>query len=326
MTSERNPIDPKAYNPRFTWRFLAPKYWTTWCGLFGSIGLALLPLSIHQTLAKTIAKRLVKSKSNSVNNIRTNLAHCFPEKSLTERETLIEKTLYTAGVFTLRFPLLKLRSATWLQQRCDVKNGQHLDNLLSKGQNAVLLVPHSWAIDIPAVLFASKGYPVSAMAKRQKNEVVDWIMHNQRVQYGGRVYERSGGIKPFIKSIKEGYLGYYLPDQDHGPELSEFVDFFAATKATLPGLSKIAKLTKAKIIPTFASFNPDSGRFCIELTPPLTEQSEDTADAQAMNSAIEYFVEQQPEQYMWTLRFLRTQSDHRNLYREMRNQHPQKIK
>ncbi len=56
-------------------------------------------------------------------------------------------------------------------------------------------------------------------------------MHRQRVQYGGRVYERSGGIKPFIKSIREGYLGYYLPDEAFGPEHSVFVDFFATQKS-----------------------------------------------------------------------------------------------
>ncbi|MFL7027537.1 hypothetical protein BCS58_25155 [Enterovibrio norvegicus] len=28
-------------------------------------------------------------------------------------------------------------------------------------------------------------------------------MHRQRVQYGGRVYDRSGGIKPFIKSVRD---------------------------------------------------------------------------------------------------------------------------
>lgn len=39
-----------------------------------------------------------------------------------------------------------------------------------------------------------------------------------------------------------------------------------------------------------------------------------------MNKAIEYFVEKQPEQYMWTLRLLRTQPDGRNVYREMREE------
>ncbi len=132
-------------------------------------------------------------------------------------------------MFFFRFGLLSLRSPKWLQNRCQIRGldilRQHIDN----NENVILMVPHSWAIDVPAILLASMGMPVSAMAKKQKNDVADWLMHKQRVQYGGRVYERSGGIKPFLKSIRDGYVGYYLPDQDHGPEHSVFVDFFCNT-------------------------------------------------------------------------------------------------
>ncbi|MFV8386542.1 lauroyl-Kdo(2)-lipid IV(A) myristoyltransferase [Vibrio parahaemolyticus] len=318
MTNKRDDFDPKAYNPEFERSFLKPKYWGTWLAVFSSILIALLPLAFHQWLAKVLASRLVKSKANSVNNVKTNLALCFPHLSEQERDQLVYKTLYTAGVFTLRFGLVSLRSPKWLQSKCDFVNAEQLFDLTAQNQKVILLVPHSWSIDIPAVLLASKGLPVSAMAKRQKNPVTDWLMHRQRVQYGGRVYERSGGIKPFIKSIKDGYLGYYLPDQDHGAELSEFVDFFATTKATLPGLTKLAKLSKSKVIPTFASLDPETGRFSIEFMPPLTLQETDSDDARSLNEAVEYFVTKKPEQYMWTLRLLRTQEDGSNPYSEMR--------
>lgn len=318
MTNKRDDFDPKAYNPEFEYSFLKPKYWGTWLAVFSSVLIALLPLAFHQWLAKMLASRLVKSKANSVNNVKTNLALCFPHLSVQERDKLAYKTLYTAGVFTLRFGLVSLRSPEWLQSKCDFVNSEQLFDLTAQDQKVMLLVPHSWSIDIPAVLLASKGLPVSAMAKRQKNPVTDWLMHRQRVQYGGRVYERSGGIKPFIKSIKDGYLGYYLPDQDHGAELSEFVDFFATTKATLPGLTKLAKLSKSKVIPTFASLDPETGRFSIEFMPPITLQQTDSDDARSLNEAVEYFVSKSPEQYMWTLRLLRTQADGSNPYREMR--------
>ncbi|MGP8307256.1 lauroyl-Kdo(2)-lipid IV(A) myristoyltransferase [Vibrio sp. YIC-376] len=318
MTNKRDDFDPKAYNPVFEYSFLKPKYWGTWLGVFSSALIALLPLSFHKWLAKVLASRLVKSKANTVNNVKTNLALCFPHLSEQERDQLVYKTLYTAGVFTLRFGLVSLRSPEWLQSKCDFVNAEQLFELTEQNEKVILLVPHSWSIDIPAVLLASKELPVSAMAKRQKNPVTDWLMHRQRVQYGGRVYERSGGIKPFIKSIKEGYLGYYLPDQDHGAELSEFVDFFATTKATLPGLTKLAKLSKSQVIPTFASLDPETGRFSIEFMPPLTLQETDNDDARSLNEAVEYFVSKKPEQYMWTLRLLRTQADGSNPYREMR--------
>lgn len=310
----RNDFDEKAYNPTFEWHFLAPKYWPTWLGIILSVPIATLPLSFHQWLAKKIANKLSKSNKGPAHRTRVNLQLCFPEMSFEQREALVYKTLFTAGVFILRFVLLSLRSKTWLQQQCEFVNKHNLTKLTDAGKNVILLVPHSWAIDIPAILLASLNLPVSAMAKKQKNPVADWLMHRQRVQYGGRVYERSGGIKPFIKSIKSGYLGYYLPDQDHGAELSEFVDFFATTKATLPGLSKLAKLSKAHIVPLFASIDPQTGKFSIEVLPALDLQASDQADARAMNDAIEHFVEPKPEQYMWILQLLLTQQDDSNYY------------
>ena len=310
----RNDFDAKAYNPTFEWHFLAPKHWLTWLGVIIALPVALLPLSSHRWLARKITNKLSKSEKGPAHRARVNFQLCFPEMSFAQREELVYKTLYTAGVFLLRFSLLTLRSKSWLQEQCEFVNKQNLTQLTDSGENVILLVPHSWAIDVPAILLASMGLPVSAMAKKQKNPVTDWLMHRQRVQYGGRVYERSGGIKPFIRSIKDGYLGYYLPDQDHGAELSEFVDFFATTKATLPGLSKLAKLSKARIVPLFASINPESGKYSIEVLPALELQTSDQEDARSMNIAIEHFVAPKPEQYMWILQLLRTQKDGSNYY------------
>ena len=312
--TQRNDFDPKAYNPTFNRSFLTPKFWGTWLGVILALPVALLPLRFHQWLARIIALKLSKSKKGPAHRARVNFELCFPNLSFQEREQLIYKTLYTASVFVFRFSLLTLKSKSWLQEQCEFIGKENLTKHTDNGENVILLVPHSWAIDIPAVMLASMGLPVSAMAKKQKNLVSDWLMHRQRVQYGGRVYERSGGIKPFIKSVKDGYLGYYLPDQDHGAELSEFVSFFDTTKATLPGLSKLAKLSKAKIVPLFASINPETGKYALEVLPALELQSEDQADARAMNQAIETFVEPKPEQYMWVLQLLYTQQDGTNFY------------
>ncbi|MFA0405749.1 lauroyl-Kdo(2)-lipid IV(A) myristoyltransferase [Vibrio sp. 10N.222.52.C12] len=312
----RNDYDPKAYDPTFQWAFLAPKYWGTWFIVLLMFPVSLLPISFHHALANFFARRLSKSQKGPAHRARVNFQLAFPEKSFAEREQLVYQTLYTAGVFILRFGLLTVRSKEWLQTQCRFEGEEHLTKHLDNGDNVILLVPHSWAIDIPAVFLASKGLPVSAMAKRQKNEVSDWLMHRQRVQYGGRVYERSGGIKPFIKSIKSGYLGYYLPDQDHGPELSEFVDFFATKKATLPGITKLSKLSKAKVIPLFASIDQKTGQYVLELQSVLEWQDTESEDARQMNRVIETFVKSKPEQYMWILRLFNSQQDGRRVYRD----------
>lgn len=305
--SSRDDFDPQAYNPSFMRQFLKPKHWGTWLGLLLILPIALLPHKVRRSLAHFVAKRIVKRKRGPVQKARINLSLCFPEKTEQERETILKDCLTTAGTFLLGFPAISLRSKRWLEQHSVIHGIEHLENLQNNQQNAILLVPHSWAIDIPAILLASRGLPVSAMANSQKDPLTDWLMHKQRVQYGGRVYDRSGGIKPFIKSIKEGYLGYYLPDQDHGPEKSVFADFFATEKATLPGLGKLAKVSRASIVPLFASYDLASGQYIIEIKPPIaTLSGNDEEDARTMNEVVEAFVTEKPEQYMWILKLLKT--------------------
>ncbi|MCK6263264.1 lauroyl-Kdo(2)-lipid IV(A) myristoyltransferase [Vibrio sp. ZSDE26] len=310
MTKTRNDYDPKAYNPTFQRNFLAPKHWGTWLGLLFGLPLTLLPNSTRVSVARFAAKKMCKKEKGSVQKARINLSLCFPEKSEQERERILEKCLTTAGAFLLGFPTISLRSKKWLERNSVIIGLEHLQTLQSEDQSAILLVPHSWCIDIPAILLASRGLPVSAMANSQKNPFTDWLMHKQRVQYGGRVYDRSGGIKPFIKSVKDGYLGYYLPDQDHGPEQSVFSEFFGTEKATLPGLGKLAKVSRAKIVPTFASYNIETGKYEIEIKAPIDDLSGDEfLDARVMNKVVEDFVNPKPEQYMWILKLLKTRRD-----------------
>ncbi len=306
--SELNHFDEKAHNPTFSWAFLHPKYWGTWLTLFLGVLLSFLPHSARKVIATFIAKRLVTLKRGATKRARINLELCFPDKTQAERDEILLKQFITAGCYLLGFASLSVRPQSWLNNNTIIRGEEHLNTIKENNESAILLVPHTWAIDIPAVLLASRGFPVSAMAKAQHNALYDWLMHKQRVQYGGRVYERSGGIRPFIRSIKDGYLGYYLPDEDLGPEHSVFVDFFGTTKATMSGLGQLSKLSRAKIVPLLAMYNLDTGKYEIDIQKPLSPfpTGDESQDARMMNQCIEDYVSQHPEQYMWILRLLKT--------------------
>ncbi|MDN3632418.1 lauroyl-Kdo(2)-lipid IV(A) myristoyltransferase [Vibrio lentus] len=310
MTTQRNDFDPKAYNPEFEWGFLAPKYWGTWIAVLLSSLVCFLPNSIRLALAKFMAKQAVKIKNKANRRARVNLEMCFPEQSVEQREETLYQSYVTSISFLMGFASLTLKSKTWLENNTSINGLSNLTDITDSGENVILLVPHTWAIDIPAVLLASRDLPVSAMAKAQKNKLSDWLMHRQRVQYGGRVYDRSGGIKPFIKSVRDGYLGYYLPDEDLGREHSVFVDFFATQKATISGLGRLSKLSKAKIVPLFAQYDSNTGQYTLDFYPalPFPTGSEEE-DARMMNQCIEDYVSKKPEQYMWILRLLKTRPD-----------------
>ncbi|CAM2984326.1 lauroyl-Kdo(2)-lipid IV(A) myristoyltransferase [Vibrio rarus] len=317
MNNPRNDFDPKAYNPTFKWGFLAPKYWTTWFGILFAIPFSFAPISFHRWLASLAAKNIMAKTKGQAYRARVNLSHCYPEMSEQKKESIVSEILVTAGTYLMRFPLLTLRSRRWLEVNTKVNGLEYFTQAKAAGQNVIFLVPHTWSVDVFAMLLASQGHPMCTMVKSQKNALSEWAMSKQRKHYGGRLYERAGGIKPFIKAINDGYTGYFLPDQDHGPKKSVFVDFCATTKATLPVMGFLAKATKSKIIPLWTAFDVKTGKFEIDVYPPLEDFPTETpeGDALAMNRFIEKCCEDKPEQYMWNLKLLHSQLNGDSLYK-----------
>ena len=108
--------------------------------------------------------------------------------------------------------------------------------------------------------------------------------------------------------MRDGFHFFYLPDQDHGADLSLFVSFFGQMKATLPALPKLVKLAGASVIPMFSAYNPDSGRYELIFRPAMEPYPtvDLEADTRRMNEEIEIMLDPRREQYMWFLKYFRT--------------------
>lgn len=303
--------------PAFQWHFIAPRFWLTWLLVFLSFLLAYLPFRLRDKLAKTFIPFVMKKQTGALKRARINLECCFPEKSLKEREAILRRSLETASQFCLAYSELLFRSKKYNKNRHVVIGGEHLFPLLDKGENVITLVPHCWSIDYTGMLMTSLGYKVTNIMKPHKNPLIDWLMHTQRSQYGNvAMYPRSAGIKPFLQSIKKGYVGYYLPDEDLGIQHSVFIPFFGAEKATMKGLGKLTKLTNAHVVPLHQVYNDQTGKYELHILPKLENfpVGDDTQDAIVMNQALEAMIAPNMEQYMWILNLLRSRPDGSKLY------------
>lgn len=104
----------------------------------------------------------------------------------------------------------------------------------------------------------------------------------------------------FISSVRQGFWGYYLPDEDYGPEQSEFVDFFATYKATLPAIGRLMKVCRAAIVPMFPVYNYREHRLDIYIRPPMDDlaDADDAYIARRMNEEVELLVAESRAIYM----------------------------
>ncbi|WP_059021816.1 lauroyl-Kdo(2)-lipid IV(A) myristoyltransferase [Vibrio coralliirubri] len=312
----KNSIDNHLHNPRFQWSFLYPKHWGTWLAILFGIICAFIPAKARDHLARKLSTFIVKKNSRVVRRSRVNLKYCFPDKTDEERQQILEETFVKAAQYMLGYSEFIVRSTKHNQSRGVMIGEENLLPHLDAGDNVIILAPHAWAVDYPAVMLAAKGYKVTTIMKPQRNPIGDWLMHVQRMQYGGRIFARSAGVKPFVRSIKDGYLGYWLPDEDHGRANSVFVPFFATEKATLKGFGKMARLSKAKVIPVLPAYNDKTSKYEVHILPAIENfpSGNEEIDARAMNQAIEELLLPHPEQYMWNLSLLKTQRDGSDIY------------
>lgn len=297
--------------PVFKRSFLKPKHWGTWLAIGACAAMALIPAKLRDPLLGTLGRKVGKLAKSARRRAQINLLYCFPELSEAQREAIVDRMFATAPQTIVFMAELALRNPAKMGQRIQWQGREVFDRLRAEKENVILLVPHGWGVDIPAMLLAHEGEKVAAMFNHQSDPVIDYVWNSVRLRYNGRLHARDNGIKPFISSIRKGFCGYYLPDQDHGPEHSEFVDFFATYKATLPALGRLMKVSRARVIPLFPVYNSKTHGVTMIFGQPMDDlvEADDITLARRMNEEVEKFVAPHPEQYAWILKLLKTRKD-----------------
>ncbi|HDV3189569.1 TPA: lauroyl-Kdo(2)-lipid IV(A) myristoyltransferase, partial [Escherichia coli] len=295
--------------PEFKKNYLSPVYWSTWFLLGMIAGISMFPPSFRDPVLAKIGRWAGRLSKKARRRATINLSLCFPEKSDTEREIIVDKMFSTALQSIVMMAELAIRGPEKFQKRVFWKGLEILEEIRHNNRNVIFLVPHGWSVDIPAMLLAAQGKKMAAMFHQQRNPVIDYVWNSVRRKFGGRLHAREDGIKPFIQSVRQGYWGYYLPDQDHGPEYSEFADFFATYKATLPIIGRLMNISQAMIIPLFPVYDEKKHLLTIEIRPPMDAciaSADNKMIARQMNKTVEILVGPHPEQYVWVLKLLKT--------------------
>ncbi|MGK4328178.1 lauroyl-Kdo(2)-lipid IV(A) myristoyltransferase [Lonsdalea quercina] len=294
--------------PQFQSAFFLPRYWGIWLGAGALALVASLPAKLRDPVLGALGRMVGRVSKGARRRARINLLLCMPELTESQREKIIDDMFATSIQSIVLMVELAILPARRVYERVRWHGEDIIDTLRDQDRNVIFMVPHGWAVDLPAMLMSWRGQKMAAMIHNQKNELVDYLWNLLRRRFGGRLHTRNDGIKPFIGSVREGYWGYYLPDQDHGAEHSEFVDFFATYKATLPAIGRLMKVCRSEIVPLFPVYNARTSRLEIYIRPLMSDISEadDKGIARRMNEELEYLVRPNPEQYTWILKLLKT--------------------
>jgi len=237
---------------------------------------------------------------------RRNLELCFPEKTPPEIRRLLRQNFQATLRAALEHGLLIWAPAARLEKLIRIEGREHLDACL--GQPVILLAPHFIGLDMGGVRLSTE-IKVASMYSRSRSPVADHYLLKSRTRFTeATLASRHDGIRPLIKIIQSGLPFYYLPDQDYGRRESIFVPFFGIAAATVPALSRLAKVTGAKVVPAVTRQLPGGQGYVLQFYPAWENfpSGDIEADTRRMNAFIEERIREIPEQYLWTHRRFKT--------------------
>jgi KDO2-lipid IV(A) lauroyltransferase len=241
---------------------------------------------------------------------RVNLAKCFPDMPPQERERLARRHFRAFCRGAVDHALLWWAPRARIERLVRVEGLEHLRAAMAGpgGAPVILLVPHFVGLDAGATRLACE-VDCTAMYARQKEALVDELLQRGRTRFGNqRTYSRQDGIRPVLARMREGRPLYYLPDQDYGPRDAIFVPFFGVPAATIPGLSRIARVARAKVLPCVTRMPPRGAGYVLRIEPAWDNfpTNDLAADTRRMNAYIERCIADMPEQYNWMHRRFKT--------------------
>lgn len=271
--------------------------------------LAHVPLPVLRGGAAMLGRLLYVVARSRRCVVDANLALCFPEKSQQERRLIARETfVYVAQSWFDRSWLWHAPRAV-VERRLTVRAAPELWHELTEGSDPLIVfAPHFDGLDAAATALTMRmTRPTMTIYTTQRNPLIDEWARLGRTRFGTvRAFDRIEGPKPVATRLRRGEVLYLLPDMDFGPNQSVFVPFFGVQAATVPSLSRFARMGRAKVMPAISRFTPTG--YEVELLPIWNDfPTEDAvADTALMNRRLEDWIRAMPSQYYWVHRRFKT--------------------
>lgn len=288
--------------------FKAPKYWLSWFGFLLARLVSVLPLPIVALVGAVLGEILFIVIPSRRRITLMNISACFPELGKVQVWRLARKNYRAMSQAIFDTAISWWSSDARLRRLTRYRNREIYDKALRGDRPIILLMGHFIVMEVGG-LALSMERPLIDIYKAPSNPVAHLLaVHGLNRSGFATLVEKSEGLKPVIRAMREGEPLCYLPDQDQGDANSVFVPFFGIQAATLNLLGRLAKTTNAVVIPCFARQLSFGRGYEVIFKEPLQNfpAGDEIQDATRMNKVIEKAVREMPDQYFWVHKRFKT--------------------
>lgn len=241
-----------------------------------------------------------------------NLELAFPKMRAADREATLRSEYRNLGFLLAEF--CKMPGYTPAATGGFIRY-EGLENYLAardRGKGVLVLTGHLGAWELSSFYHSLMGMPMGMVIRRLDNPLVDEFVNRIRCLHGNRVIHKDDFARGLIASMRAGETVGILMDTNMTPPQGLFVPFFGVLACTASGMARIAAKTGAAVVPGFLLWEQSEQKYVLhfgeELEVVRTGDAEQDALANtaSFTAAIEKYIRQYPEQWLWLHRRWKT--------------------
>lgn len=277
-------------------------------GLWLLRALGYLPLPVLRALGAGLGLLLYALVAERRHVAMTNLRICFPALSPRSRAELARQSFVHFAQAWLDRSWLWHRAPACIRSRVAL-TGEVAD--LLQAQPTVVFAPHFVGLDVGwTALTLNLPLHFTTIFTPQSNAAVDAWVAEGRQRFGDvRLFSREDGVKPIVSALRHDALLYLLPDMNFGANESIFVPFYGELAATVPSLSRFAKLGRARVVPVITRMTASGYEVVVHSAWTDFPTDDAQADTATMNRRLQDMIDTMPAQYFWVHKRFKTRPE-----------------
>jgi Kdo2-lipid IVA lauroyltransferase/acyltransferase len=285
---------------------LSPSTWPNWLAIAFGWTLAHWPSRLQTIGGKGLGRLMQALMWKRGRTASTNIALCFPELGEKERAHMLHEMFTALGLGVFEFLRAWWGRLNPNDPAYTLKGLENLRDAQALGKGVILVSAHFTTLEI-CVRLLCRDVEINGMYRPHDSGALEWAVKKARARYTKQMFGRDE-IRPALRSLKQGGVLWFAPDQETRRGESVFVPFFNQPAASLTSTHQMARMSGAAVLPFFHQRNKD-GSYRLEIWPALENfpSADTTEDTARIMQTMEQLIRRAPEQYLWIhQRFKRT--------------------
>lgn len=262
--------------------------------------LGMLPYGAATTLAR-FCLRAFDGRFRPI--AEKNLAMALPEA---DREAVIEGCFRSLARLVALLPRFGGMDQENVGEWIRYEGYEHFEAAKRAGRGVLFATAHLGNWEFSAFAHALMAEPMTIVVRPLDNPLLDGLATRYRTLSGNRVLARTDFARPMLEVLKRNEALGILIDQNVTADRGIFIDFFGVKACVDAGFARLAAHTGAAVIPGYALWSEEEGRFVLHFDPPVEVTGEAREDTQRIQSALERAIRRHPEQWLWIHRRWKT--------------------